>query len=136
LQHFNGSFRSLVDELNGRWSSFVTHTYVTRQQRDSIKNIKLTSSLTTFAVIQIDFAENFSFIVQKEVQSAYWHQKQATVYTVVINIGANHRNMVIISNRMAHDTTRSGQPGGHNLKFDFPKFKYSNGYYIDWSIFH
>jgi hypothetical protein len=30
----------------------------------------------------------------------------------------------------------SGQPGGHNLKFDSPKFKYSNEYYIDWSIFH
>jgi hypothetical protein len=32
--------------------------------------------------------------------------------------------------------SHSGQPGGHNLKFDFPKFKYLNEYYIDWSIFH
>ncbi|CAF4835922.1 unnamed protein product, partial [Rotaria magnacalcarata] len=37
LQHFNGTFRSLIDQLNGRWPSFVTHTYVTRQQRDYIK---------------------------------------------------------------------------------------------------
>jgi hypothetical protein len=100
-----GSFRSLIDELNLRWSSFVTHTYVTRQQRDYVKKIKLTSSLTIFAVIQVDFAENFSFIVQKEILSAYWNQKQATIYTVVINIGADHRNMVIISDRMVHDTT-------------------------------
>jgi uncharacterized membrane protein len=105
LQHLTGSLRSLIDELNDRWSAFVTHTYVTRQQRDYIKKLKLTSSLTTFAVIQIDFAENFSFITQKEIQSACWNQKQATIYTVVINIGAKHRNMVIISDRMAHDTT-------------------------------
>ncbi len=56
-------------------------------------------------MIQVDFAENFSFIIQKEIQSAYWNQKQATIYTVVINIGADHRNMVIISDRMIHDTT-------------------------------
>jgi hypothetical protein len=105
LQHFTGSFRSLIDELNGRWSSFVTHTYVTRQQRDYIKNIKLASSLTTFAVIQVDFAENFTIIVQNEIQSAYWNQKQVTIYTIAINIGADHRNMVIISDRMVHDTT-------------------------------
>jgi hypothetical protein len=26
LQHFTSSFRSLIDELNVHWSSFVTHT--------------------------------------------------------------------------------------------------------------
>jgi hypothetical protein len=105
LQHFTGSFRSLLDQLNSRWLSFVTHTYVTRQQREYIKKIKLTSSLTTFAVVHVDFAENFGFITQKEIQSAYWNKKQVTIYTVVINVGANHRNMVIVSNRMVHDTT-------------------------------
>jgi hypothetical protein len=53
----------------------------------------------------MDFAENFTLIIQKEIQSAYWNQKQVTIYTVVINVGANHRNMVIISDRMVHDTT-------------------------------
>ena len=105
LQHLNGSFRSLIDHLNSRWSSFVTHTYVTRQQRDYVKTIKLTSSFTTFAVVQVDFAENFSFVIQKEVQAAYWSQKQATIYTVVITIGGNHHSMVIISNCMVHDTS-------------------------------
>jgi hypothetical protein len=53
----------------------------------------------------MDFAENFSFVVQKEIQSAYWNQKQTTLYTIVINVGSDHRNMVIISNRMVHDPT-------------------------------
>ena len=105
LQHFTGSFRSLIDTLNDRWSSFVTHTYTTRQQRDYIKAIKLTSSFTTFVVTQVDFAENFSFVVQKEIQSAYWNKKQATLYTVVVTAGSEHRSMVIISNCMIHDAT-------------------------------
>ena len=65
----------------------------------------MTSSFSTFAVAQMDFVENFSFVVQNEIQSAYWNQKQATVYTLVISVGANHRNVVIISNRMVHDTS-------------------------------
>ncbi|CAF4975031.1 unnamed protein product [Rotaria sp. Silwood1] len=104
LLHYHGSFRSLIDQLDSRWSSFLTHTYVTRQQREHIKTVKLTSHPTTFAVVQMDFAENFSFVVQKQIQSAYWHQKQASLYTVVITVGTNHHNMVIISNRMVHDT--------------------------------
>lgn len=104
LQHSTGLFRSVIGELNSRWLSFVTHVYVTRQQRDYVRNIKLTSSLTTFAVVHVDFAENFTFIVQTEIQSAYWNQKQATVYTVLIDISVHHRNMVIVSNRMTHDT--------------------------------
>lgn len=31
LQHFSGSFRSLIDKLNNLWPSFITHTFVTRQ---------------------------------------------------------------------------------------------------------
>ena len=72
---------------------------------DYIKSIKITSSFSTFAVVQMDFAENFSFFAQKEIQSAYWNQKQATVYPIVISVGTDHRNVVIISNRMVHDTS-------------------------------
>ena len=104
LQHRKGSFRSLVDQLNTVWPSFVTHSFVTREQRGHIKLIKTSSNLTTFAVAQIDFAENFSFVTQKEVQSAHWNQKQATVFTVFIKVGSDHRSMVIISNYMDHDT--------------------------------
>ncbi|CAF1502656.1 unnamed protein product [Adineta ricciae] len=57
-----------------------------------------------YSVVHVDFAENFTFVTQNEIQSAYWNQKQATVYTVVIQTDADHRNMVLISNRMTHDT--------------------------------
>lgn len=84
LQHRSGSFRSLIEQFNTIWPAFITHSYCTRQQREHIKSIRVDSSFTTFVVIQLDFAENFSFIVQKEIQSAYWNKKQATVFTVFI----------------------------------------------------
>jgi hypothetical protein len=31
LQHFGGSFSSLISQLNGRWAAFVTHPYVTSE---------------------------------------------------------------------------------------------------------
>jgi hypothetical protein len=75
LQHRNGSFRSLVDQLNTVWFAVVTHSFVTREQQDHIKLIKTSPSLTTFSVAQIDFAESISLVIQKEVQSAHWNQK-------------------------------------------------------------
>lgn len=105
LQHLNGTLKSLVEHLNDRWSSFVTHSYVTRQQREYIKSLRSLSGPTTFALINCDFAENFTFVNQQEIQSAYWSQRQATLYTIVINIGNDHRNIVVISDRMVHDTS-------------------------------
>ena len=55
-------------------------------------------------MVQLDFAQNFSLIVQREIQSAYYSRRQATILTIYIRIGDEHRNMVIISDYHAHDT--------------------------------
>ena len=64
--------------------------------------IKEKSSITTFVLIQLGFAQNFSFITQSEVQSAYYVRQQATILTVYIKVGEKHRNMVFISDYLAH----------------------------------
>ncbi len=63
LLHQNGTFRALLEEIDDLWPSFITHTFYTHEQRDYIALIKETSSITTFAVIQVDFAQNFSFVI-------------------------------------------------------------------------
>ena len=47
---------------------------------------------------------HYSFLRQREVQSAHWNNQQATLFTVHIKIGTEHQNMAIISNYMRHDT--------------------------------
>ena len=104
LLHLTGTFRALLEEIDDLWPNFITHSFYTREQRDYIALIKEKSSITTFAVVQVDFAQNFVFVTQREVQSAYYSRKQATIFTIYIRIGEEHRNMVIISDYLAHDT--------------------------------
>jgi hypothetical protein len=52
----------------------------------------------------MDFAENYTFVRQREVQAAHWNNQQATVFTIHIKIGQRHKNIVIISDYMHHDT--------------------------------
>ncbi|CAF1419424.1 unnamed protein product [Rotaria magnacalcarata] len=74
LLHLTGTFEALMEEIDDLWSHFIKHSFYTHKQRDYIALIKEMSSITTFAVIQLDFAQNFSFVIQREVQSAYYSQ--------------------------------------------------------------
>ena len=95
---------AMLDSLDELWPQFLLHHYTTVQQRDYIRHIKDASSENGVAVVQLDFAENFSLISQTEIQSAHWSHHQATIFTVHIKLGAGHRNLAIISNYMQHTT--------------------------------
>jgi len=95
---------SLLDEIDGQWKKFLIHSYFTREQRTSINDLRLLSSDTSYATVQIDFAENYTIIRQREVQAAHWNNVQVTLFTVHIKVGTTHKNMVIISDYMRHDT--------------------------------
>ncbi|CAF4337243.1 unnamed protein product [Rotaria socialis] len=58
----------------------------------------------TSLLYEIDFAENYSFLRQREVQAAHWNNQQATLFIIHIKIGSEQKNMVIISDYMRHDT--------------------------------
>ena len=104
LLHLTGTFQALMEEIDDLWPNFITHSFYTHKQRDYIAFIKEMSSITTFAVAQLDFAQNFSFVIQREVHSAYYSRQQAAILTVYIKIGEEHRNMVFISDYLTHDT--------------------------------
>ena len=92
--------------------------------------IKEASSITTFAIIQLDFAQNFSFVIQREVQSAYYSRQQAAILTVYIRIGEEHRNMVVISDYLAHDTR--AVYCAQKIIIDFLKEEYRNIFKINY----
>ena len=54
------------------------------------------------AVLQIDFAENFSTLWQDEIQSAHWNKKQITVFTSVTWQQNLCTSTVIISDDLTH----------------------------------
>ena len=93
-----------LDDLDEVWPQFLLHHYTTIQQRDYIQKIKEESSEKGTAVVQIDFAENYDFISQNEIQSAHWGHEQATIFTIYIKMGSGHRNLAVISDYMHHTT--------------------------------
>ena len=69
-----------VDDLYSTFSkslpSFLWHYFIKQKRSITYRDhkIQLQSNPDT-AVLQVDFAENFSTLWQDEVQSAYWHKK-------------------------------------------------------------
>lgn len=85
-----------------------THSFIANQQKgfynDVITNLKEGDLLIT-----CDFAENYSFVLQDEVQSYHWINSQATLHPFVIyykgeNDKIQHLNYVFISECLKHNT--------------------------------
>ena len=59
-------------------------------------------------LVQADFSENYSFLIQDATQGFHWNNSQATIHPFVIYYNhANeeqHINFVVISDCLKHDT--------------------------------
>ena len=65
--------------------SFLQHFFIKQKQSDSY--IKLKEQIETnegTAVLNIDFAENYSTFWQDKVQLAHWHKNQITVFIAAL----------------------------------------------------
>lgn len=76
----------------------------------SFKDIKSTLEKEECLVVA-DFHENFSFVVQDEIQSFHWVNKQAAIHLFVYYYvdedpgKIKNRSLCIISNHQKHDTS-------------------------------
>lgn len=98
---FNSEFTSDVTKL-------VTHDFIARKQQEHLKYRKK-HLLIDEAVVICDFAENFSFVIQDEVQGYHWNQQQCTIHPFVIYYreiaGADVKcqSLVIIAESLKHN---------------------------------
>ena len=102
LETVTGTFDGLLNEIDERWRTFVHHVFINREQRKYIEEIREKSSESGFLVVQVDFAENYKFVRQREPQSAHSNTDQAALFTIHFKIGLKHRCMVLISDHMDH----------------------------------
>ena len=60
-------------------------------------------------IVLVDFSENFTFIVQDEIQSYHWCKEQATLHPLVMYYKENgifkHKSFCVISDELHHDVT-------------------------------
>jgi hypothetical protein len=83
------------------------HAFITRAQSTFYSDTKPDMKEGEVLVV-CDFAENYSFVVQDEIQSFHWNNEMATVHPFVAYYKTgtiiNHVNFVVISECNTHDT--------------------------------
>ena len=84
------------------------HHFIVKNQNQYLKGLK-TSLKPNECIIILDFAENFSFVVQDAAQTFHWNNAQATSHLFVVYYKSNngdlcHRAFACISDHITHDT--------------------------------
>lgn len=87
-------------------SKSTSHSYIAKSQANFLKDLK--QNLPSNEVIVLgDFAENYSFVVQDEVQGMHWNNAQCSLHPIVIyykNDGeTKSHSLCFVSNDLKHD---------------------------------
>lgn len=77
------SLPDYIDHLAKQIDDLTAHSYIAKCQAAYLKNLKETLPLGE-AIVMLDFAENYAFIVQDEVQGYHWNKSQCTLHPVML----------------------------------------------------
>ena len=81
----------LVEKLD----NITTYSLIARSQASYLKQLKNTIAADEVIVLG-DFAENYSFLVQDEIQGYHWNKSQCSLHPVVVYIRCSE-NLVELS---------------------------------------
>ena len=89
-------------------NTLTKHFFLSKSQANFLK-IKKESLLPNEAIVLGDFAENYQFIIQDEIQSCHWSKEHFTLHPIVVYFSNDHGNLsrksfCFISNDNQHDT--------------------------------
>ena len=101
-----GTVDEAIQSLKDQMPYFLQHVYVKRQQ-SAFFDEKKANLTQNEALVQVDFAENYTCKHQDEVQSAHWHQQKITLFTVAVwtNNGSETtcKSHVIVTDELSHE---------------------------------
>ena len=82
-----------------------THSFIAKMQKEFYSDKKANLKVGEVA-INCDFAENYSFILQDEVQFHHWNNSQTTIHPFIIYYNGKYGTMkhVFISECLKHTT--------------------------------
>lgn len=100
--------QEFLDSVCDAFDSLRHHHFVMKSQAAYLRKLKeeLTQNV---AIILLDFAENYSFIIQDAIQGHYWDNSQATLHPFAIYYKNGDElkcdSFAVISDCLKHDTT-------------------------------
>jgi hypothetical protein len=99
--------QEFVELLVNAISKLTVHSFIAKSQARYLKNLKDNLSETS-CIALLDFAENYQFMVQDEIQGFHWNKIGCTLHPVALyhmNDGKLHcESIFVISDDMEHDT--------------------------------
>ena len=100
-----GSTIELAELICSIVPQFLEHCYIKRKQADTYRNMKKEAEKESFkskAMIQVDFAENYTCVSQDEIQSAHWQQAQVSLFTAAVWHSGKMHPYVLCSDNLTH----------------------------------
>ena len=116
-----------VDLVVETIDSLTTHSFIAKSQARYLKKRK-EELLEDSAIVLGDFAENYSFVVQDEVQSFHWSKQSCTLHPLVVYVRENgeliQKSFCAISDDLEHDSSLVHQIQkeiSQQIKSNFPQ---------------
>ena len=102
-----GTVEYLYEYIRSMSPKFLQHCHIKRlQAKQYEEDKKLASTIASkVAVLQMDFAENYTCTAQDQIQSAHWNQNQVTLFTTVTWVKGKVVSKVVVSDCMQHTKT-------------------------------
>ena len=107
------STEDFVEDLIDRLCHLQRHSFIATQQSQFMKEIK-EGPMDGEVLVIGDFAENYSFVLQDEIQGYHWTNSQATIHPFVVyhrlpvegneSSDLKEISFVVISDHLSHDT--------------------------------
>lgn len=110
------SLETVVESTEDFIESFISklgvlahHSFIAEQQSNFLKNLQETILPNEFIVV-LDFSENYSFVLQDEVQAHHWSTAQCTVHPFGIYYrepetqNLRNKNFIVLSDCLKHNT--------------------------------
>jgi hypothetical protein len=101
------SLQEFVKEVADQMEVLRTHNFIAKSQSSFLSLCK-ENLKEGEAIVLLDFAENYSFVVQDAIQGFYWDNSQATIHPFAVyhkvQGSIKCTSLCVISNHMRHDT--------------------------------
>lgn len=107
LEKITSPVNEFIDRFCAQLHELIPHSFIAKQQSNFFETAKNNSKPGEFVVV-CDFSENYTFITQDAVQSAYYSSTQCTlhpfaIYYVEDNV-VKEKSLLVISSCLTHDT--------------------------------
>ena len=107
LDTVNTTSEDFVEAFADKLEALIPHSFIAKQQSSYFNECKV-GLKPGEVLVQANFSENYSFVLQDAAQGYHWNNSQATIHPFVVyyrHTGEElHLSFVVISESLHHDT--------------------------------